>query len=71
MIEDSSTKSCEAGTLSIAVLPSPCIAFCDASERGDGDSQWGEVKPSTVLALKIAKVFGKPVEEIFTLEESD
>lgn len=27
--------------------------------------------PSTVLALKIAKVFGKPVEEIFTLEKSD
>jgi putative transcriptional regulator len=27
--------------------------------------------PSTVLALKIAKVFAKPVEEIFTLEESD
>ena len=27
--------------------------------------------PSTVLALKIAKVFGKPVEEIFTLEDGD
>ncbi|WP_310094393.1 helix-turn-helix transcriptional regulator [Mucilaginibacter pocheonensis] len=27
--------------------------------------------PSTVLALKIARVFGKPVEEIFTLEEED
>jgi len=27
--------------------------------------------PSTVLALKIAKVFGKPLEKIFTLEESD
>ncbi|HEX3386146.1 MAG TPA: helix-turn-helix transcriptional regulator [Mucilaginibacter sp.] len=27
--------------------------------------------PSTVLALKIAKVFGKPVEEVFTLEDSD
>lgn len=27
--------------------------------------------PSTVLALKIAKVFGKPVEEIFELEETD
>jgi putative transcriptional regulator len=27
--------------------------------------------PSTVLALKIARVFGKPAEEIFTLEESD
>lgn len=27
--------------------------------------------PSTVLALKIARVFGKPVEEIFWLEETD
>jgi putative transcriptional regulator len=27
--------------------------------------------PSTVLALKIAKVFGKPLEEIFMLEEGD
>ncbi|TSJ43628.1 helix-turn-helix transcriptional regulator [Mucilaginibacter corticis] len=27
--------------------------------------------PSTVLALKIARVFGKQVEEIFILEEGD
>ncbi len=27
--------------------------------------------PSTVLALKIAAVFGKPVEDIFILEEGD
>ena len=27
--------------------------------------------PSTVLALKIARVFSKPVEEIFTLEDTD
>jgi len=27
--------------------------------------------PSTVLALKIARVFGKPVEEIFILDEQD
>jgi putative transcriptional regulator len=27
--------------------------------------------PSTVLALKIARVFGKPVEKIFSLEEND
>lgn len=27
--------------------------------------------PSTVLALKMAKLFGKPVEEIFTLEKGD
>lgn len=27
--------------------------------------------PSTVLALKIARVFGKPVEEIFILGDED
>jgi putative transcriptional regulator len=27
--------------------------------------------PSTVLALKIAKLFGKTVEEIFLLDEED
>jgi putative transcriptional regulator len=27
--------------------------------------------PSTVLALKIARIFGKPVEEIFFLEDGD
>ncbi len=31
----------------------------------------GKYVPSTVLALKIAQVFGKPVEEIFFLEEGD
>lgn len=31
----------------------------------------GKYVPSTVLALKIAKTFGKAVEEIFTLEDSD
>ncbi|HMP99011.1 MAG TPA: helix-turn-helix transcriptional regulator [Cyclobacteriaceae bacterium] len=27
--------------------------------------------PSTVLALKIARVFAKPVEDVFQLEETD
>jgi putative transcriptional regulator len=27
--------------------------------------------PSTILAMKIARVFGKPVEEVFTLEDGD
>ncbi|SDT67968.1 putative transcriptional regulator [Mucilaginibacter mallensis] len=27
--------------------------------------------PSTVLALKIARVFGKPVEEVFMLDDED
>ena len=31
----------------------------------------GKFVPSTVLALKIAHTFEKPVEEIFQLEEND
>ncbi|QQV01465.1 MULTISPECIES: helix-turn-helix transcriptional regulator [Chryseobacterium] len=31
----------------------------------------GKYVPSTVLALKIAKYFGKKVEEIFELEDND
>lgn len=31
----------------------------------------GKYVPSTVLALKIAKIFDKPVEEIFELDEMD
>lgn len=31
----------------------------------------GKFVPSTVLALKIAKVFNKPLEEIFILEDND
>lgn len=31
----------------------------------------GKYVPSTVLALKMARVFGVPVEDIFNLEEAD
>jgi putative transcriptional regulator len=31
----------------------------------------GKYVPSTVLALKIARLFGKPVESIFMLEDGD
>ncbi|MBL7804406.1 MAG: helix-turn-helix transcriptional regulator [Saprospiraceae bacterium] len=31
----------------------------------------GRYVPSTVLALKIARVFEKPLEEVFQLEETD
>jgi len=31
----------------------------------------GRYVPSTVLALKISKIFDKPVNEIFELEDSD
>ncbi|MCB2376450.1 helix-turn-helix transcriptional regulator [Hymenobacter sp. BT635] len=31
----------------------------------------GKYVPSTVLALKLSQVFGKPVEQLFTLEAGD
>ena len=31
----------------------------------------GRFVPSTVPALKIARIFGKPVEQVFQLEEGD
>lgn len=31
----------------------------------------GKFVPSTVLALKMARIFGKPVEEIFSLDDED
>ncbi len=31
----------------------------------------GKFVPSTVLALKMARIFGKSVEEIFSLDEED
>lgn len=31
----------------------------------------GKYVPSTALALKMAKVFGVPVEELFELEDTD
>lgn len=31
----------------------------------------GKYVPSTLLALKMARLFGKPVEELFMLEEDD
>jgi len=31
----------------------------------------GRYVPSTVLALKMSQVFGKPVEEVFMLDEND
>ncbi len=31
----------------------------------------GKFVPSTILALKIARIFGKSVEDIFSLEDGD
>ena len=42
-----------------------------ASRQSINAIESGRYVPSTVLALKMAQVFGKPVEEIFMLEETD
>lgn len=43
----------------------------DVSRQTINAIESGRFVPSTVLALKIAQIFGKRVEEIFILEDSD
>jgi putative transcriptional regulator len=43
----------------------------DVSRQTINAMEANKYVPSTVLALKIAKVFGKPVEDIFQLEKGD
>ena len=43
----------------------------DVSRQTINAIESGKFVPSTVLALKIARTFGKQVEEIFSLEEKD
>ncbi|PVD49369.1 transcriptional regulator [Terrimonas sp.] len=41
------------------------------SRQAMNSIETGKFVPSTLLALKMAYVFGTPVEEFFKLEESD
>ena len=43
----------------------------DVSRQTINAIESGKFVPSTVLALKIARTFGKSVEDIFSLEEND
>jgi putative transcriptional regulator len=43
----------------------------DVSRQTINAMEKGKYVPSTVLALKLARHFEKPVEAIFTLEETD
>jgi putative transcriptional regulator len=43
----------------------------DVSRQTINSIESNKYIPSTLLALKIARVFGKTVEDIFSLEESD
>ena len=44
---------------------------CGVSRQTINAIEAGKFIPSTVLALKIARTFGKQVDEIFELEEKD
>ena len=44
---------------------------CGVSRQTINAIEAGKFIPSTLLALKIARTFGKQVEEIFELEEED
>lgn len=44
---------------------------CGVSRQTINAIEAGKFIPSTVLALKMARTFGKQVEEIFELEEED
>lgn len=46
-------------------------ALIQVSRQTINTIESGKYVPSTVLALKMAKVFGVPVEEVFELEEGD
>ncbi len=43
----------------------------DVSRQTINAIESGKFVPSTVLALKIARIFGKSVEDIFQLEDED
>lgn len=44
---------------------------CGVSRQTINAIEAGKFIPSTLLALKIAHTFGKPIEELFALEEQD
>jgi putative transcriptional regulator len=43
----------------------------DVSRQAINAVETGKFVPSTVLALKIARAFNRPVEELFILERGD
>lgn len=43
----------------------------DVSRQTINAIESGKYVPSTVLALKLARTFGKTVDDIFSLEETD
>lgn len=45
--------------------------FIDVSRQTINAVEKNRYVPSTVLALKLSRYFGKPVNDLFELEESD
>ncbi len=43
----------------------------DVSRQAINAVETGKFIPSTLLAIKLARVFGKAVEDIFTIQEDD
>lgn len=41
----------------------------DVSRQAINAIETGKFMPSALLAIKLARVFGKPVEEIFTIQD--
>ncbi|WP_300543075.1 helix-turn-helix transcriptional regulator [Maricaulis sp.] len=51
------------------ISQSELAAAIDVSRKTISTVEVGRFVPSTVIALKLARYFGVPVEEIFTLAE--
>jgi putative transcriptional regulator len=43
----------------------------DVTRQAINSIELGKYVPSTVLSLKLSRYFGKPVNELFSLEETD
>ncbi|PYF68895.1 helix-turn-helix transcriptional regulator [Pedobacter nutrimenti] len=46
-------------------------SLMQVSRQTINSMELGKYVPSTILTLKLARIFEKPVEEIFELEEGD
>lgn len=57
--------------LLINITQGELATLTQVSRQNINAIETGKYLPSTVLAMKIARVFGKPVESVFILEETD
>ena len=64
-------NSIRAERLLINITQGELATLTQVSRQNINAIETGKYLPSTVLAMKIARVFGKSVEAVFTLEETD